>query len=176
LVHRVVEAQIGRRQPAGLEFVTDIAGAEHAGREADESVERNEHDVEIVDQQVGAGRGMRRKQQRQRREQSQERGGDIQPRGQAITGQQRQQRRGPERDQNHPLDPDEGEIAHRRSPRNWSSAARSTLSKRSRMRNRKMPMTMKAIRTEKATLISTTSGMPLAPVAARIRPFSSDMN
>ena len=36
-------------------------------------------------------------------------------------------------------------------------------------------MTMKAIRTEKATLISTTSGMPLAPVAARIRPFSSDM-
>ena len=29
--------------------------------------------------------------------------------------------------------------------------------------------------TEKATLISTTSGMPLAPVAARMRPFSSDM-
>ena len=28
------------------------------------------------------------------------------------------------------------------------------------------------MRTEKATLISTTSGMPLAPVAARIRPFS----
>ena len=38
-----------------------------------------------------------------------------------------------------------------------------------------MPITMKAIRIEKATLISTTSGMPLAPVAARIRPFSSDM-
>ena len=36
-------------------------------------------------------------------------------------------------------------------------------------------MTMKATSTEKATLISTTSGMPLAPVAARIRPFSSDM-
>ena len=34
---------------------------------------------------------------------------------------------------------------------------------------------MKATRTENATLISTTSGMPLAPVAARIRPFSSDM-
>jgi hypothetical protein len=43
------------------------------------------------------------------------------------------------------------------------------------MRNRKMPMTMKAIRIENATLISTTSGMPLAPVAARMRPFSSDM-
>ena len=39
-----------------------------------------------------------------------------------------------------------------------------------------MPMTMKATSTEKATLISTTSGMPFAPVAARIRPFSSDMN
>ena len=36
-------------------------------------------------------------------------------------------------------------------------------------------MTMKAIRIENATLISTTSGMPLAPVAARMRPFSSDM-
>ena len=35
---------------------------------------------------------------------------------------------------------------------------------------------MKAIRIEKATLISTTRGMPLAPVAARTRPFSSDMN
>ena len=30
-------------------------------------------------------------------------------------------------------------------------------------------------RIEKATLISTTSGMPLAPVAARMRPFSIDM-
>ena len=36
-------------------------------------------------------------------------------------------------------------------------------------------MTMNAISTEKATLISTTSGMPLAPVAANTRPFSSDM-
>ena len=51
----------------------------------------------------------------------------------------------------------------------------STVSKRSRMRNRKTPMTMKATSTEKATLISTTSGMPLAPAAARISPFSSDM-
>ena len=37
-------------------------------------------------------------------------------------------------------------------------------------------MTMKAIRIENATLISTTSGMPLAPVAASTSPFSSDMN
>ena len=38
------------------------------------------------------------------------------------------------------------------------------------------PHTMKAISTENATLISTTSGMPRAPVAARLIPFSSDMN
>ncbi len=34
---------------------------------------------------------------------------------------------------------------------------------------------MNATRTEKATLISTTSGIPLAPVPARISPFSIDM-
>ena len=38
-----------------------------------------------------------------------------------------------------------------------------------------MPITMKAMRMEKATLISTTSGIPLAPVAASTSPFSSDM-
>ena len=37
-------------------------------------------------------------------------------------------------------------------------------------------MTMKAMSTEKPTLISTTSGMPRAPLAASTRPFSSDMN
>jgi hypothetical protein len=36
-------------------------------------------------------------------------------------------------------------------------------------------MTMKAIRIEKATLNSTTSGMPFAPVAASTNPFYSDM-
>ena len=36
-------------------------------------------------------------------------------------------------------------------------------------------MTISATSTEKATEISTTSGMPLAPVAARMSPFSSDM-
>jgi hypothetical protein len=38
-----------------------------------------------------------------------------------------------------------------------------------------MPMTMKATRMEKATLISTINGIPLAAVAARMRPFSTDM-
>ena len=49
------------------------------------------------------------------------------------------------------------------------------MSKRSRMWKKKMPKMMKATITEKATLISTTSGMPTTPTAARIRPFSSDM-
>ena len=43
------------------------------------------------------------------------------------------------------------------------------------MRNTKTANTNSAISTEKATLTSTTSGMPRAPVAARIRPFSIDM-
>ena len=51
----------------------------------------------------------------------------------------------------------------------------STVSKRSRMRNTKTAKTNSAMSTEKATLTSTTSGMPRAPVAARIRPFSIDM-
>lgn len=50
------------------------------------------------------------------------------------------------------------------------------MSKRSRMRKKNMPKRMKAISTEKATLISTTSGMPLTPTAASTRPFSRDMN
>ena len=40
LIHGVIEAQIGGRQPAGLELVRDIARAEHARREADEGVEQ----------------------------------------------------------------------------------------------------------------------------------------
>ena len=39
-----------------------------------------------------------------------------------------------------------------------------------------MPKMMKATITEKATLISTTSGMPTTPTAARMSPFSKDMN
>ena len=36
LVHGVIEAQVARRQPADLQLVADVAGAEGAGREADE--------------------------------------------------------------------------------------------------------------------------------------------
>ena len=52
LVHGVVETQVDRRQPAGFEFVGDVARAEDAGREADEGVEHDEDDVEIVDQHI----------------------------------------------------------------------------------------------------------------------------
>ena len=57
LIHGVIEAQIGRRQPAGLELVGDIAGAEHAGGEADEGGEHDEDDVEVVDQEIRPGTG-----------------------------------------------------------------------------------------------------------------------
>ena len=66
-------------------------------------------------------------------------------------------------------------VGHGRSPRKRSSACMSTESKRSVIRNRKIPITINAMRIENATLISTTSGMPFAPVAARMSPFSIDM-
>src|SRR5581483_8766945 len=110
--------------------------------------------------------------QGQRRKKRQDRGGDVERGGCLVAGEEGEQRRRGERNDE---DQDFRIEAHRRSPRKPSSAWTSTVSKRSRMRNRKMPMTMKAMRMAKATLISTTSGMPLAPVAARMRPFSSDM-
>ena len=76
LIHRMVEAQIGRCEPPGLQFVTDITGAEDAGREADEAVEHDEDDVEIVDQQIGTWRRSADK-QRQRRQQGDEGGGEL---------------------------------------------------------------------------------------------------
>ena len=56
LEHDVVESQVARREAAGLQFVADIAGAERAGGEADEGVEQDEHDVQVVDQQDTARR------------------------------------------------------------------------------------------------------------------------
>ena len=175
LVHGVVEAQIGRRQPTDLELVRDVAGAEHAGGEADERVEHDEYDIEVVDVEIRPGSRPLEEQQH-RRGKRDEAGDDVERAPKART---RAGRSGwpPAAIGTSRTAPSaiEAEEAHRRSPRKRSSACTSTVSKRSRMRNRKMPMTMKAIRIENATLISTTSGMPLAPVAARMRPFSSDM-
>ena len=51
LVQRVIEAQERRRQPAGLELMADIARAEDRRGEGDEGGQRDEIDVEIVDDQ-----------------------------------------------------------------------------------------------------------------------------
>src|SRR5204863_8858286 len=112
--------------------------------------------------------------QRQRCEKRRKAREHVEPRGCAIAGKSREQCCSSERDD------ENGDLgiecqSHRRSPRKRSSAWTSTVSKRSRMRNRKIPITMNAIRIENAIEISTTSGMPLAPVAASTKPFSSDM-
>ena len=52
LVHRVIETHEGRRQPADVDLVADIAGTEHACREADEGREHDEDLVEVVDEQI----------------------------------------------------------------------------------------------------------------------------
>jgi hypothetical protein len=43
-------------EAAGLELVANVAGAENAGGEADEGIEDDEDDVEVIDQDVGARR------------------------------------------------------------------------------------------------------------------------
>src|SRR5271166_4417798 len=173
LIHRVIEPQMRRRQPAGLDLMRDIGRAEHARGEADERVEHDEDDVEVVDENVGVRR-RRDDQQGGRREEGDEGGTDVERGGEPIGRQSGEQRRGRRRQGEN----DQSGVrrsSHRRSPRNRSSACASTVSNRSLMRNRKTPITTSATSTEKATEISTTSGMPLAPVAARMSPFSSDM-
>src|SRR5215467_12928655 len=171
LVHRMIESHKDWSQPADLDLMVDIARAEYAGGESHEGGEHDKDLVEIVHQQIETA-FRRHNKQRQRRDEGCERCKNIEPRRQPIARKCRQHEGRNGRNQQ-----DAGERIdhHRRSPRNRSSSCKSTLSKRSRIRNRKMPMTMKAISTEKATEISTTSGMPLAPVAANTRPFSSDM-
>src|SRR6185312_9699340 len=98
---------------------------------------------------------------------------DIERGGQPVTGQYRQQHRGKER---HGQQRGDGIGDHSRPPPKGSRAPISTVSNRSRIRNRNTPMTINATRMEKAMLISTTSGMPCAPAAARMMPFSIDRN
>src|SRR5262249_49612116 len=153
--------------------MADIAGAEHAGCEADERGEHDEDVVEVIHQQI---RGWLRaaEEQRDRGEEGQERRDHIERRRQPVPRQRHQQRRRQRWNYENGSDRLE-QSRHPRPPRKRARGSKSTVSKRSRMRNRKMPITMKAMRIEKAMLISTTSGMPLAPVAASTRPFSSDM-
>src|SRR5208283_1051508 len=175
----MVESQMRRRKPSSLQFVGDVARAEHAGGEADKGIQNDEDDVQVVDQNVRASRGFPNE-QRQSGEKREESRSDVQASRQAIPRQNRQHGGSHHRNDQQESNAADGDGVHHCPPRYWSPrsrsrASRSTVSNRSRIRNRKIPITIKAIRTEKATLISTTSGMPLAPVAARMRPFSSDM-
>src|SRR5262249_10384787 len=154
-------------------FVADVARAEDRGGEGDEGREHDEIDVEIVDDQDVAAVA-RVQQQRRAGHEGQPCRQHVDDGAEPVARDQRQQHHGDGRDRQDSVQ----RQYHRRpprSPRNWSSALTSTVSKRSRMRNTKTPNTMKAIRIENATENSTTSGMPLAPVAASTRPFSSDI-
>src|SRR5205807_3875384 len=173
LIERMVEPQEIRSEPAGLELVADVARAEDAGGEADEGRERDQIDVEIVDEQHVGAHTVDEQQRKPGRE-TQPAGHDVDRGAPAIVRDQRQHQCRDERDQQDRVDRRDHDSSPR-SPRNRSSALTSTVSKRSRMRNTNTPNTMKAIRIENATENSTTSGMPLAPVAASTSPFSSDM-
>ena len=98
LIHRVIEAQVGRRQPAGLQLVADIARAEHAGGEADEGGQHDEDVVEVVDQQIGARLRPPEEQRQRGQRRSASVASTLSRARQPIAGQQRQQRRGHRRD------------------------------------------------------------------------------
>src|SRR5258708_5134320 len=166
----MVETHVDRRQSAGFEFMRDVARAEDAGREAHEGVEHDEDDVEIVDLHIGPRRRTLEKDKRKGREKCCEARNAVKARRQPVAGKYGQKCCGADWNQEDSRHRIEGMHAHRRSPRKSSSAETSTESKRSRIRNRKMPMTMKAIRIEKATLISPTSGVPFPPAAASNSP------
>jgi hypothetical protein len=100
LVHGVIKTQIGRGQPADLQLVADITGAENAGGEADESAQHDKDVVQIVDMQIRAGRRAPEK-QRQRGKETDESRGHIEPRAQPIAWQDGEQRRRRERNDEH---------------------------------------------------------------------------
>ena len=114
LIHRVIEAQMGRRQPSGFDLMRDVGGAEHAGGEADEGVEHDEDDVEVVDENVGVLR-RRGDEQRDRGKERDEGGTDVERGGEPVGRQSGEQRRGRRRQREN----DEcgvGPAGHRRSP------------------------------------------------------------
>jgi|GEM_PF-4338372 len=90
LVHRVVEAEVRRCQPADLQFMGNVAGAEHAGCEADEGVEDNEDDVEVIDQEILPGLRSRRDEERKGRKKGEQARDHVEPGGEAIAGQNRE--------------------------------------------------------------------------------------
>ena len=85
LIHRVVKAQMHRRQPPRLDLVRDIGRAEHARGKADERIEHDEDDVEFVDENVGV-RLWSGGRQRDRGEEGNECGRDVDRGGEPIGG------------------------------------------------------------------------------------------
>src|SRR5690606_30519857 len=136
---------------AGLELVGNVGSAEEAGGEAHEGVEDDEDDVEVVDQEIAVGLGTADDEKRGGGDEGEQARHDIEPRGEPVAGQRREQRGGDRRDDENGLDG--SERGHGRSPRLSSSSLTSTESKRSRMRKRKTPITISATSTEKATEI-----------------------
>ena len=112
LIHGVIEAQVDTRQAAGLELVRDVARAEHAGGEAHEGIEDDEYDVDVVDDQEQA-RLRPHEEERHRADKREQGAQNVEPRGGAIVGQERQQHRAHCRDdQDRPDDQQAGIIAH----------------------------------------------------------------
>src|SRR5471030_1205289 len=153
--------------------MADIAGAEDRRGKCHEGRQRDEINVEVVNDKDVAAIAIDQQQRRSSHE-GQTARQHVEHRADPVAGNQHQHHDGNRRNQENGIK----RVDHSRppcSPRNRSSALTSTVSKRSRIRNTKIPKTIKAIRIENAVENSTTSGIPLAPEAASTRPFSSDM-
>jgi hypothetical protein len=85
LIHRVIEAQMRGRQPSGLDLVRDIGRAENARGEADEGIEHDEDDVEVIDENVSA-RLRRSGEQRDRGQEGDQGRPDIERGGEPVGG------------------------------------------------------------------------------------------
>ena len=88
----MVKAQVARRKSADLQLVSNIAGAEHAGRERNERRQDDKDVIQIVNEQVTANRRPA-EQKRHRRDQSYESSQHIEASSSPVTGQQRQHSR-----------------------------------------------------------------------------------
>ena len=117
LIHGVVKTQVCRRQPAGVEFVRDVACAEDAGRETHEGIEHDEDDVQVVDQHVRCWLRTFDHEQRECRKKCQQTCDNVQSRRYPIARQYGKQCRRADWNQQHRRHRIEGMEAHRRSPR-----------------------------------------------------------
>ena len=92
----MIETQIAGRQPPGFDLVADIARAENAGGETDERVEHDEDDIEIVGEEkvIRWRTGMEQRHREGEDEAAEE---DVEPRRQAIIGDESEHRGADER-------------------------------------------------------------------------------